>query len=215
MEAEAAADSCYIGAMTATHPHLSRLFEQVRLGGLSLRNRTIKAATYEGMTPGGMPSAALVEHHRRIAAGDIGMTTVAYCSVSPDGRTFPAQLTLAPRSSLGCANGPPPSTPRHSGLAAARSLRLLQQEHRSQRRAPPWPVAAIQRLRLLQGHGLVKGHERRRSRSGRRRAATPGDIVGSDCDHCNECIAEMDAGGVRCVRPEAPGHARLPLDDAP
>lgn len=82
--------------MTAPHPHLSRLFEPVRLGGLSLRNRTIKAATYEGMTPGGMPSAALVEHHRRIAAGGIGMTTVAYCSVSPDGRTFPEQLTMRP-----------------------------------------------------------------------------------------------------------------------
>lgn len=82
--------------MSTPYPHLPRLFEPLRLRGLTLRNRTIKAGTYEGMTPDGRPSAALVEHHRRIAAGGIGMTTVAYCSVSPDGRTFPEQLTMRP-----------------------------------------------------------------------------------------------------------------------
>ncbi len=87
-------------ADTSTEPsvrhHLPRLFTPIVLRGLELRNRTIKAGTYEGMAPGGVPSAALVEHHRRIAAGGIGMTTVAYCSVSPDGRTFPEQLTMRP-----------------------------------------------------------------------------------------------------------------------
>jgi 2,4-dienoyl-CoA reductase-like NADH-dependent reductase (Old Yellow Enzyme family) len=28
----------------------------------------------------------------------------------------------------------------------------------------------------------------------------------SGCDHCNQCVAEMDRGGVHCVRPDAPGH---------
>ena len=32
----------------------------------------------------------------------------------------------------------------------------------------------------------------------------------SGCDHCNQCVAEMDRGGVRCTRPHAPGH-QLPL----
>ncbi|MCH9687967.1 MAG: NADH:flavin oxidoreductase [Deltaproteobacteria bacterium] len=69
-------------------------FSPGRLGPLTLRNRFIKAATFEGMTPGGRPSAALVEHHRRIACGGVAMTTVAYAAVHPDGRTFPDQLCL-------------------------------------------------------------------------------------------------------------------------
>jgi 2,4-dienoyl-CoA reductase-like NADH-dependent reductase (Old Yellow Enzyme family) len=69
-------------------------FAPARLNGLALRNRVIKTATYEGMCPGGMPSDALVEHHRALAAGGVGMTTVAYCAVSPDGRTFAEQMTM-------------------------------------------------------------------------------------------------------------------------
>jgi 2,4-dienoyl-CoA reductase-like NADH-dependent reductase (Old Yellow Enzyme family) len=71
------------------------LFSPARLGPLTLRNRTIKTATYEGMSPGGVPSAALVAHHRALAAGGVGMTTVAYCAVSPDGRTFEEQMQMS------------------------------------------------------------------------------------------------------------------------
>jgi 2,4-dienoyl-CoA reductase-like NADH-dependent reductase (Old Yellow Enzyme family) len=72
------------------------VFTPGTLGGLTLRNRVIKTATYEGMCPGGMPSPALVEHHRAIAAGGVAMTTIAYCAVSPNGRTFAEQLTMRP-----------------------------------------------------------------------------------------------------------------------
>ena len=47
-------------------------FAPARLGSLALRNRVIKTATYEGMCPGGVPSAQLVEHHRALAAGGVG-----------------------------------------------------------------------------------------------------------------------------------------------
>lgn len=70
------------------------VFEPGKLGPLVLRNRTIKSATYEGMSPRGVPSAALVEHHRALAAGGVGMTTVAYCAVSPDARTFEEQMVM-------------------------------------------------------------------------------------------------------------------------
>jgi 2,4-dienoyl-CoA reductase-like NADH-dependent reductase (Old Yellow Enzyme family) len=72
----------------------SAVFLPGKLGPLTLRNRTIKTATYEGMSPGGSPSAALVEHHRALAAGGVGMTTVAYCAVSPDARTFEEQMVM-------------------------------------------------------------------------------------------------------------------------
>lgn len=67
-----------------------------QLGPVLLRNRFVKAATFEGMSPAGVPSPALVEHHRRLAEGGVGMTTVAYAAVHPDGRTFPDQLCLVP-----------------------------------------------------------------------------------------------------------------------
>lgn len=52
------------------------VFSPGRLGPLTLRNRVVKTATYEGMCPGGVPSDALVRHHRALAAGGVGMTTV-------------------------------------------------------------------------------------------------------------------------------------------
>lgn len=73
---------------------LRRAFEPARLGGLELRNRFVKAGAYEGMCPGGVPSEALLRHHRAIAEGGVGMTTVAYCAVGPDGRTFPQQMYM-------------------------------------------------------------------------------------------------------------------------
>ena len=69
-------------------------FSPFSLGPVRLRNRIIKAATFEGMCPGGRPSDALVAHHRAIAAGGAAMTTVAYCSVSPEGRTYDTQLLM-------------------------------------------------------------------------------------------------------------------------
>ena len=71
-------------------------FSPFRLAGLALRNRIIKTATFEGMSPGGCVSAALIEHHRALAKGKVAMTTVAYCAVTPDGRTFRDQLHMRP-----------------------------------------------------------------------------------------------------------------------
>jgi len=72
------------------------VFSPARLGDLDLSNRVIKTATFEGMCPGGEVSGALIEHHRAIAAGGVGMTTVAYCSVSPEGRTYGHQMYMRP-----------------------------------------------------------------------------------------------------------------------
>jgi 2,4-dienoyl-CoA reductase-like NADH-dependent reductase (Old Yellow Enzyme family) len=71
-----------------------RIFAPSKLRGVTLRNRVIKTATYEGMCPGGIPSPALTKHHRDLAAGGVGMTTVAYCAVSPNGRTFSEQMVM-------------------------------------------------------------------------------------------------------------------------
>lgn len=70
------------------------VFEPLTIGPLTLRNRIIKSATNEGMAPQGIPSRQLVKLHEALAQGGVGMTTLAYCSVSPDGRTLPGQIVL-------------------------------------------------------------------------------------------------------------------------
>lgn len=65
---------------------LDKCFAPARLNGLTLKNRFIKAGTFEGMTRGGVPSARLKDFHTRIAAGGVAMTTIGYCAVEADGR---------------------------------------------------------------------------------------------------------------------------------
>jgi 2,4-dienoyl-CoA reductase-like NADH-dependent reductase (Old Yellow Enzyme family) len=68
------------------------VFAPAALGPVRLRNRVVKAATFEGMTRNSQVSDDLIEFHRRVAAGGVGMTTVAYCAVAPEGRTDRHQI---------------------------------------------------------------------------------------------------------------------------
>jgi 2,4-dienoyl-CoA reductase-like NADH-dependent reductase (Old Yellow Enzyme family) len=70
------------------------LFTPFAIGPVKLRNRTIRSAAFEGMCPGNKPSKMLTDYHRSVAAGGIGMTTVAYAAVNRSGLSFPHQLWL-------------------------------------------------------------------------------------------------------------------------
>lgn len=70
------------------------LFTPFQLGPITLRNRVIRAAAFEGMCPGNRVSQALIDYHRSVAAGGVGMTTVAYAAVHRTGLSFPHQLWL-------------------------------------------------------------------------------------------------------------------------
>jgi 2,4-dienoyl-CoA reductase-like NADH-dependent reductase (Old Yellow Enzyme family) len=69
------------------------VFTPFALGPATLPNRVIKAATYEGLSRRGLVTDELIEFHRKVAGGGVGMTTVAYCAVSKDGRTDKNQIT--------------------------------------------------------------------------------------------------------------------------
>jgi 2,4-dienoyl-CoA reductase-like NADH-dependent reductase (Old Yellow Enzyme family) len=69
-------------------------FAPAQLGSVTLRNRIIKAATFEGRTPKRVVTPELIEFHRRFAAGGVGMTTVAYCAVTRAGTTDGHQIVL-------------------------------------------------------------------------------------------------------------------------
>lgn len=70
------------------------LFTPAQIGPLTLRNRSIRAAAFEGMSPHHNVSQQLIDYHVSVAAGGIGMTTVAYASVTQSGLSFPHQLWL-------------------------------------------------------------------------------------------------------------------------
>jgi 2,4-dienoyl-CoA reductase-like NADH-dependent reductase (Old Yellow Enzyme family) len=75
---------------------MQKAFTPIKLRNLTLRNRFIKTATNEGMWTDCLPNQALVEHHARLARGGVGLTTVAYGAVNPDGRTNEWQMYMNP-----------------------------------------------------------------------------------------------------------------------
>lgn len=69
-------------------------FAPASLGPITLRNRFVKAATFEGMAKRNLVSDRLIEFHRVMAAGGLGMTTVAYLAVSEDGQGAPNEIVV-------------------------------------------------------------------------------------------------------------------------
>jgi 2,4-dienoyl-CoA reductase-like NADH-dependent reductase (Old Yellow Enzyme family) len=74
------------------------VFTPAKLGPVTLRNRIIKAATFEASTPNALVTDDLITYHRLPAAGGVGMTTVAYLAVSPGGRTEGRQIWWRPEA---------------------------------------------------------------------------------------------------------------------
>jgi 4,4'-dithiodibutanoate disulfide reductase len=72
-------------------------FTQMRLGPLTLKNRFIKAATFEGRMPRGEVTDDLIDFHVEVARGGAAMTTVAYCAISDGGRVHRDTMVLDSR----------------------------------------------------------------------------------------------------------------------
>ena len=77
------------------------VFTGASLGPITLRNRVIKAATFEAATPNALVTEDLITYHRLPAAGGVGMTTVAYLAVAPGGRTEGNQIYWRPEAMAG------------------------------------------------------------------------------------------------------------------
>src|SRR3954471_11628417 len=77
------------------------VFAPARLGPVTLRNRTVKAATFEGRTPDGEVTDGLIDYHLGPARGGVGLTTVAYLAVAPEGRTHREQIVVGQPSLAG------------------------------------------------------------------------------------------------------------------
>ncbi|WP_096287405.1 NADH:flavin oxidoreductase [Mycobacterium ahvazicum] len=110
---------------------MSSLFGPVQLGPATLRNRVIKAATSEGRSPQGLVTDDLIAFHRAFADGGVGMTTVAYCCVAPEGASAPGQIVMSSQALPGLrrltdavhASGAAISAQLgHAGVVAPRAL---------------------------------------------------------------------------------------------
>lgn len=73
---------------------VSKAFTPGTLGPLTLKNRFIKAATFEGVMARGRVSDALIDFHAGVARGGAAMTTVAYLAISPGGRVHRDTIVL-------------------------------------------------------------------------------------------------------------------------
>ncbi|MGO4258083.1 oxidoreductase [Marmoricola sp. RAF53] len=78
-------------------------FAPADLGPVRLRNRIVKAATFEGRTPEGLVTDELIDYHLAPARGGVGLTTVAYLAVAPEGRTHREVIVVDDRSAAGLA----------------------------------------------------------------------------------------------------------------
>ncbi len=77
-----------------TNSQFSQFFQPAQLGPLTLRNRSIRSAAFEGMCQGHQVTDELIAYHSSVAKGGVGMTTVAYAAVNKGGLSFPHQLWL-------------------------------------------------------------------------------------------------------------------------
>ena len=73
-----------------------KLFSTSRIGPVTLRNRTIRSAAFEGMGKDNNPTQQLKDYHVSVAKGGVGMTTVAYAGICRSALSFKSQLWLRP-----------------------------------------------------------------------------------------------------------------------
>ena len=72
----------------------NKLFTPASIGPVTLRNRTIRSAAFEGMGKDNNPTRQLKDYHVSVAKGGVGMTTVAYAGICRSALSFPSQLWL-------------------------------------------------------------------------------------------------------------------------
>jgi 2,4-dienoyl-CoA reductase-like NADH-dependent reductase (Old Yellow Enzyme family) len=72
---------------------MSNLFEKANIGGLSLANRFVRSATWEGMaTKDGAVTDRLIQTMMDLAQGGVGLIIIGHAYVLPEGQAGPWQL---------------------------------------------------------------------------------------------------------------------------
>ncbi len=74
---------------------MTDLFEETSINGMTLANRIVRSATWEGMcAPDGRPSDKLIELYRGLAFGRVGLIVTGFTYVRPDGKQLPFKMGI-------------------------------------------------------------------------------------------------------------------------
>ena len=74
---------------------MATIFEESSINGMTLRNRLVRSATWEGMCDHeGRPTEKLTGCYRDLALGGIGLIISGYTFVRPEGRQLPGQMGI-------------------------------------------------------------------------------------------------------------------------
>lgn len=82
---------------------MKNLFDETELNGMTLANRLVRSATWEGMCgKDGKPTEKLAGYYRALARGGVGLIISGYAFIRPDGKQLPGQMG-AHRDDFGAA----------------------------------------------------------------------------------------------------------------
>lgn len=74
---------------------MANVFEQSSISGMSLKNRLVRSATWEGMCAvDGRPTDKLIKCYRDLARGGVGLIISGYTFVRPEGKQAPGKMGI-------------------------------------------------------------------------------------------------------------------------
>lgn len=74
---------------------MHKLFEETKIKSLTLKNRFMRSATWEGMCdPDGRPTEKLIKCYRDLAKGGVGLIISGYTFVRPDGKQMSGTMGM-------------------------------------------------------------------------------------------------------------------------
>ncbi len=74
---------------------MASLFDQTAINGMTIRNRLVRSATWEGMCEAdGRPTRRLADYYRELARGGVGLIISGYTFVRPDGKQLPGKMGI-------------------------------------------------------------------------------------------------------------------------
>lgn len=74
---------------------MRKLFDETQIGGMSLPNRLVRSATWEGMCEqDGRPTRKLAACYANLAQGGVGLIITGYTFIHPDGKQLPGQMGI-------------------------------------------------------------------------------------------------------------------------
>lgn len=74
---------------------MKTLFDPMNIGGMKVKNRLVRSATWEGMCdPDGRPTAKLADCYHSLAEGGVGLLITGYAFVLSEGRQSPCMIGM-------------------------------------------------------------------------------------------------------------------------